>query len=231
MIFMKKILILFFIVLNVTFGANRLSRITKLEYDKENNLIKIVEFNGEKSKIHEIEYVYDNQNRILKYMYNGKEEVFFKYNENGQIEQIKNYYGIYNFSYEKGVVKFYNLINDRNDSGRYYIISKDPIFELSQYDFLITVVNRNGKITLLKPSSERFNYSNSTPNIKTNKNGDVIEKRWGSKKDSQNNIKYFTYDSNGNLIEVKSIEKIKVVRSFVEGIGYIFSIMLHGYSI
>lgn len=226
---MKKLCIIFILICNIAYGRDYLSRLTRLEYDSSNNLIKVVEFNKNNEQIHEIEYIYDDKNKILKYRYDGKYKVFFTYNSSGRIESIEYYYGLYKFYYKEDRIQYYDLINNYPESGRYYIFAKEPVYNLSRYGFLTASVVKNGDIILLKPDHESFNYSNFSPNIKVDKNGYIIEKAWGDQRDAESHIKYFTYDSNGNLIEVKAIKKVKVFSAFFQGMTYLFAVMLGGY--
>ena len=60
----------------------------------------------------------------------------------------------------------------------------------------------------------------------------MINKRFNTKKDQrgvESHVKYFTYDSKGNLIEVKAIKKVKVFSAFFQGMTYLFAVMSGGY--
>lgn len=229
---MKKIFSLFFfiLILGTVYPKTNLRRITKLEYNKNNNLIKIVEFNQNKSKIHAIEYIYDDENRIIRYVNNGKTQVRFDYNPQGKIKKIVSFYDIYELNYKNGVIISYDLINDMPNGGRYFIFSKEPVLNINPYQFLRFSVVKNGKINVSKVTSETFGYSNQSTEVIKNKRGKIIKKIWGNKKDNEYHVKYFSYDYNGNLIEVKAENKVKIIPSVIEFVLYFFAIMFGGYS-
>lgn len=229
---MKKFiyLFLFILILGTVYPKTNLRRITKLEYNKNNNLIKIVEFNQNKSKIHTIEYIYDDENRILRYVNNGKIQVRFDYNPQGRIKKIVSFYDIYELNYENGVIRSYDLINDMPNGGRYFSFSKEPVLNINPYQFFRFSVVKNGKINVSKVTSETFGYSNQSTEVIKNKHGEIIKKIWGNKKDNEYHVKYFSYDYNGNLIEVKAVNKVKIIPSVIEFVLYFFAIMFGGYS-
>lgn len=231
---MKKIILIFTLIINMAFGKDILRRVTKFEYDQNNNLIKTQEFNKNKEKIVEINYFYNEKNQIKKYSGTGT-PINFEYNEKNRIKSVKNYFGTYKFYYKNREIEFYDLINSYSEAGRYYIFSREDkektILKISERGFLKSIINKDGDIKLIKPTYETFGYSNQSTEIKKNEKGEVIEKIWGDKKDTEYHVKYFKYDSKGNLIEVKAVNKVKVISSFVNGIMYIFSIMTNGYSI
>ena len=229
---MKKIILLFLflLVVGTVFPINKLRKITKLEYDKNNNLIRVVESGQTKSKHHETKYIYNDENKVIRYIYNGQEKVFFYYSPQGKIKTIESYYGIYELNYKNGVIKSYDLINNRPEAGKYFIFSEEPVLNINQYRFLVSSVAKNGKVNVSKVTAETFGYSNQLTETIKNKNGKIIEKLWGSRKDNEYHVKYFKYDSYGNLIEVKAVNKVKIVPSLIESVMYIFAIMIGGYN-
>lgn len=210
----KKIItmIIFILILGTVYPMTRNIRIIKLEYNKNNNLIKIINFDQfKKQKINEKEIIYDDKNKITRYVTNGKTSIYFKYNSQGKIKTIETFPSNFELNYKNGVIISYDLINYTPNGGRNFTFPKKSVLDITKSRLVSFLVVKNGKVNLSKVTSETFNYSNNSTEIIENNRGEIIKQIWGSKKDTQYHVKYFYYDYNGNLVTVKAVDKVKII--------------------
>ncbi len=86
------------------------------------------------------------------------------------------------------------------------------------------MITQNG--TVILPTHEIFVYSNGDTKVKE-ANGKIIKKIWGS--GDNYHIKRFKYDDNNNLIEVKSLNRYKIIRWIFNQLIFSLLVLFFGF--
>lgn len=209
---MKKILLIFVILGVLVYPKTNLRKETRLRYDELSRLIRVNVVDKHGKTVNDTRYHYDERYRVKNYESNSSIGEFY-YDGLDRVRKIIVDSKVYNFYYIEGEISKYQVgdkveVASRGDS-------REVILEI--YDGVISSfkIERSGRIRHSKVRYTNFEHLGEQATEKYDEHDRVIRRVWEDKGRKKYHIKYYEYDSRGNIVKVKEVDKTRVVRSLL----------------